>query len=421
MFSDQPIERYNPVGDADVEHREEFRKRLDFWSHELLRASQDEKWVCTTLRAAQRRFAHSSGTLPQCLDRVFLDLSRAGVVVSEDELFREATQQTSWLGWLASWVSVAQAKSRRQSVHDVSNSERFVFRARLDEMAEAILRSCTRDDTRPLFSELTLQQTARKLCRNEDDAELVVRWILGRQLVMHHGKDGPLLKRTGVGQLTEEEESICELQFVVDKLLQHEHDLSQRSAALLADIKTCLREKNRVRATALLKRKKIVDGELAKRTEVCTNVQQVLMVLEGAKANKMAFQALKTGTQAMEHLREKAGLSVEAIEEVFDQFTELKDEQEEISNVLSEERVQWTEEELKEMDAELSELAALDVEKIVSKPAITNMNGASSGVFNVLSNSNSNNNNDANDVVDAMSNLAIAEKPQQKKVLLEEM
>ena len=42
MFSDQPIERYNPVGDADVEHREEFRKRLDFWSHELLRASQDK-------------------------------------------------------------------------------------------------------------------------------------------------------------------------------------------------------------------------------------------------------------------------------------------------------------------------------------------------------------------------------------------
>ncbi|KAJ1835227.1 ESCRT-III subunit protein snf7 [Coemansia sp. RSA 2706] len=118
--------------------------------------------------------------------------------------------------------------------------------------------------------------------------------------------------------------------------------------------------KNKQRAIAALKRKRMLEAQLEQITGLQMNVEQQTMAIESANINVESMKAMQQGSQAMKKIHQN--FSIEKIEEVTDDIRDEMEKSKEIGQALSG-GFGFVDIDEDELDAELEELEQEELDK----------------------------------------------------------
>lgn len=136
--------------------------------------------------------------------------------------------------------------------------------------------------------------------------------------------------------------------------------LIKKISAELEKAKQFNRSGNKRAALQCLKRKKLYESQ----SEVVANqqlkLQEQMIVLEGSKATAETFNALKSGAGAMKQLAKET--DVDKVDKVMDEISDQTEKMRQVNEALGQQVGYAAELDEDELEAELAELDALDVE-----------------------------------------------------------
>merc|ERR1712098_359219 len=124
----------------------------------------------------------------------------------------------------------------------------------------------------------------------------------------------------------------------------------------------CLKDGKKERAKLLLRKKKFQEGLIEKTDGQLDNLERLVQDIEFAQVQKQVIDGLKDGNAALE--KANAMFSIEEIEDILADTQEASEKQQEISDLLSGQLTQADEE---EVELELDELLAMDLESTIIK------------------------------------------------------
>lgn len=153
----------------------------------------------------------------------------------------------------------------------------------------------------------------------------------------------------------------------VDKLKDTLEMLDKREALLMKKIDNELqkarelnRQGNKRAALQCLKRKKLYESQQEVVANQQLKLQEQMIVLEGSKATAETFNALKSGAGAMKQLAKET--DVDKVDKVMDEISEQTEKMRQVNEALGQQVGYAAELDEDELEAELAELDALDVE-----------------------------------------------------------
>lgn len=143
--------------------------------------------------------------------------------------------------------------------------------------------------------------------------------------------------------------------------------LDKREALLIKKISTELekarefnRSGNKRAALQCLKRKKLYESQCEVVANQQLKLQEQMIVLEGSKATAETFNALKSGAGAMKQLAKET--DVDKVDKVMDEISDQTEKMRQVNEALGQQVGYAAELDEDELEAELAELDALDVE-----------------------------------------------------------
>jgi charged multivesicular body protein 4A/B len=143
--------------------------------------------------------------------------------------------------------------------------------------------------------------------------------------------------------------------------------LDKREALLMKKIDNELqkarelnRQGNKRAALQCLKRKKLYESQQEVVANQQLKLQEQMIVLEGSKATAETFNALKSGAGAMKQLAKET--DVDKVDKVMDEISEQTEKMRQVNEALGQQVGYAAELDEDELEAELAELDALDVE-----------------------------------------------------------
>ena len=143
--------------------------------------------------------------------------------------------------------------------------------------------------------------------------------------------------------------------------------LDKREALLIKKISTELekarefnRSGNKRAALQCLKRKKLYESQCEVVAIQQLKLQEQMIVLEGSKATAETFDALKSGAGAMKQLAKET--DVDKVDKVMDEISDQTEKMRQVNEALGQQVGYAAELDEDELEAELAELDALDVE-----------------------------------------------------------
>jgi len=146
----------------------------------------------------------------------------------------------------------------------------------------------------------------------------------------------------------------------LEMLEKREALLIKKISAELEKAKAFNRSGNKRAALQCLKRKKLYESQ----SEVVANqqlkLQEQMIVLEGSKATAETFNALKSGAGAMKQLAKET--DVDKVDKVMDEISDQTEKMRQVNEALGQQVGYAAELDEDELEAELAELDALDVE-----------------------------------------------------------
>ncbi|CAL6415812.1 unnamed protein product [Bathycoccus prasinos] len=161
----------------------------------------------------------------------------------------------------------------------------------------------------------------------------------------------------------------------VDKLKDTLEMLDKREALLIKKISTELekarefnRSGNKRAALQCLKRKKLYESQCEVVANQQLKLQEQMIVLEGSKATAETFNALKSGAGAMKQLAKET--DVDKVDKVMDEISDQTEKMRQVNEALGQQVGYAAELDEDELEAELAELDALDVEDALLQKAI---------------------------------------------------
>ena len=143
--------------------------------------------------------------------------------------------------------------------------------------------------------------------------------------------------------------------------------LEKREALLIKKISTELekarafnRSGNKRAALQCLKRKKLYESQCEVVANQQLKLQEQIIALEGSKATAETFNALKSGAGAMKQLAKET--DVDKVDKVMDEISDQTEKMRQVNEALGQQVGYAAELDEDELEAELAELDALDVE-----------------------------------------------------------
>ena len=381
--------RYESVPFLKKLNNEAHVKRIEFWKNEVNLTCIERKMVCLSVERLEDIYKRKDGSVPLCLGRVLAEMECNGNLVKMETFLTKRTTLYDVVMSPVRWVWSDDSVLEEPSGKDV-----FVSRRMLDVVRKDVV---ARLRERGLFSESFLRDTVSSICEKEDVEFVIENLKLQQDVVVL--KEG--CYAVDASEVTEIDRSIYQLRSTLDALVEQERSLETLAQNLKLEAKRCVKE-NRSKAVALLKRKKLVDDALAKRLGITTNVQEVLLCAEGLKSDQMAFQAIKQGSSTMKSVQEKSGLSVEAIEDVMNEFYQLEQEQREVNELIAKSGS------ISDQDVEEELQGLIEQEELEKQLEMLSISTPRQN------NSNSNNNNN-NDIVEVNAEGTAIEESYEKK------
>ncbi|CAL6410975.1 unnamed protein product [Bathycoccus prasinos] len=155
-------------------------------------------------------------------------------------------------------------------------------------------------------------------------------------------------------------DAVDKLKDTLEMLEKREALLIKKISAELEKAKAFNRSGNKRAALQCLKRKKLYESQ----SEVVANqqlkLQEQMIVLEGSKATAETFNALKSGAGAMKQLAKET--DVDKVDKVMDEISDQTEKMRQVNEALGQQVGYAAELDEDELEAELAELDALDVE-----------------------------------------------------------
>lgn len=119
------------------------------------------------------------------------------------------------------------------------------------------------------------------------------------------------------------------------KVAEQQRQAHERILGAVEEAKRWVRAKQKARAQFALKKKKLLEGKLARVDGLLMQIEEQLIGLEQAKQQNEIFAALKRGTAALKSIQDK--VTVEAVEKVLEETEEAYANQQEIDGLLRDE------------------------------------------------------------------------------------
>ncbi len=146
----------------------------------------------------------------------------------------------------------------------------------------------------------------------------------------------------------------------LEMLEKREALLIKKISAELEKAKAFNRSGNKRAALQCLKRKKLYESQCEVVANQQLKLQEQMIVLEGSKATAETFNALKSGAGAMKQLAKET--DVDKVDKVMDEISDQTEKMRQVNEALGQQVGYAAELDEDELEAELAELDALDVE-----------------------------------------------------------
>ena len=335
--------------------------------------------VVLSVDEAKSLYKRADGTRPLAMARVFAELLRKGQIVRAQDFNASGRGPSVFSSAISLMLSPVTWALSGSDAPLPSEEDPFVFRSVLDKLVRDMLQVLSRHHNL-IFDASVVEECVRQRCRSAADQRWVLAALYERGLVEILPR-GSLRKLADSAAVSELEMTIYELEAVQTRLEQQEADLHKRSIILREQAREAVSSQRRPEAIVYLKRKRIVDAALEKRLALTTNVVQILTSVQMAHSSQLALGAAEIGNAALKAARVDPEKAVAVLEE----FAELREEQEELANVLgqpgaleagSEEESELMAEleamqsdtHADESDALANRLAALSVDTVVEQP-----------------------------------------------------
>ena len=202
------------------------------------------------------------------------------------------------------------------------------------------------------------REDASRRCRR---ARAVLSRTPRRSLLFFFSIDATLLSKLNISL------SLHILRTITTDKQQTLEMLDKREALLIKKISTELekarefnRSGNKRAALQCLKRKKLYESQCEVVANQQLKLQEQMIVLEGSKATAETFNALKSGAGAMKQLAKET--DVDKVDKVMDEISDQTEKMRQVNEALGQQVGYAAELDEDELEAELAELDALDVE-----------------------------------------------------------
>lgn len=135
-----------------------------------------------------------------------------------------------------------------------------------------------------------------------------------------------------VAQVTEVDRGVLQMQVVLDQLEEQVGKLTEDVEKCVKQASEQLQAKNRPRAMAHLKKKKLLQDVLTKRMDNVHKIQQILLSIDSATTNNQVVEAFAVGVASLKHAN--AQHSADEVHAIMDELGDLLADQAELDKAI---------------------------------------------------------------------------------------
>mmetsp|Transcript_17332 Transcript_17332/g.23952 ORF Transcript_17332/g.23952 Transcript_17332/m.23952 type:complete len:247 (-) Transcript_17332:133-873(-) len=174
----------------------------------------------------------------------------------------------------------------------------------------------------------------------------------------------------GGGVKTNPLETVAQLKETLLMLEKRESLLWKKAGEELERAKVYTKEKNKRAAMQCLKRKKMYETQADQVSNNQLRVHDQVMLLEGSQSTAQTVQAMRAGAAALKNMQKET--NIENVENVMDEINEQTDNMRAVQEALGQPSGMYAEFDDDELDAELNELEALELDEQLLEPGVPN-------------------------------------------------
>jgi len=172
-------------------------------------------------------------------------------------------------------------------------------------------------------------------------------------------------------KLNQQEQAIFDCKKTRDKIKDYIRSLERNEKIRREKAKDALKEKNKDRAKLYLKQSKLYREQINTATGQLNVIEEQITHIETAQNQKEIFRVLEQGNKVLKSLTEE--VSVEKWEKVTDEFTDIKQQQEEVASFFKNHGIDENQFE-EEVENEIQKLMKIESEEIDAVLAVVNSN-----------------------------------------------
>jgi len=136
--------------------------------------------------------------------------------------------------------------------------------------------------------------------------------------------------------------------------------LAKKAAAEVAKAQECLKGRNKAGALACLKRKKMYEAEAARLASQAMQLEAQMQLIESTSTLATTASAMQAGNKALARNRKETSLDV--VDDILDEYAEHAAHLTQVQDAMAQPLPGGVELDEEELEAELSELEALDLD-----------------------------------------------------------
>ncbi|KAL7748599.1 hypothetical protein RI367_006010 [Sorochytrium milnesiophthora] len=316
--------------------------KLNFWSTTLKHAMQHALLAPPSSRLSLDAQSlpgqfQLNGAVPLGLSRVLAELVRSGQLIKEQDLQRRL-QGGNWIVdnlikapalWLLSSANLYNAKGP-----DSIASGQYVHIGLLEQVIETAKTRChSRTECVMDMPEFCAQMLPAGY--GEQDAKYVLVNLASRGALAQQGE---VIKMSTDGQppaISSVDQDVLKLKSTLRKLQHQVDDLTAKIQSLTETARQHVRQQLRSQAAACIKRRKLLQAILDKRTGALDTLSSILLRIESSESDAEVLEAYAVGTSALQNVIKTNGLTVERADETIDALTDALTDHQEIDRAFS--------------------------------------------------------------------------------------
>eukprot|EP01132_Coremiostelium_polycephalum_P002510 gene2510-3108_t len=334
LFSRLPAQKYvNP---------DRYDTLITFWSSAISDVSKNHKLLIFTPKLLQKLFTIQNIS-PMFLSLILNELEKQ----KEIQTYESYITEIGWSRWIWNKFLVplwgGNGGGNSSGGAGSQQEQKYIITSVVEELAESLyqlqlsgMHSTT--DNIVSYSKLVDKMVKEwSLTREELDLLLFV-LVRGKKAIIVI--DQSTGEKKGVkfaveGEIAVAQETdfgILKLKNTYDLLIVQEQNLLSDIEKISSDVLKSVRLKQKTHALLQLKRKKVLEGILEKRTQASNNIHEILFSIESAQSNQQVLDSLCTGVSTLKKINER--VSVDQIDSIMDSYHDTIANQQEIDDAM---------------------------------------------------------------------------------------